>query len=134
MDIRCTRLRIALHVVFVSRGTLGLPRFGVWANSSVFAGPKRMVPGQVWMMDNFREQQLLLHLYLIHSHLERPPNPVPEIFNSCLGYFFPYTSHREWLKLYRQLYRMCHEIVVDLHSFFDLLWHSPQYCETQANI
>ena len=70
-DIRCTRLRIELRVFFVSIGTLGLRIFGGRTNSSVFNGPERMVPGQVWMMDNFWEQRLLLTVF---SNLLPSPN------------------------------------------------------------
>lgn len=31
-------------------------------HKSVFTHQKRIVPGQVWMMSNFREHQILLHV------------------------------------------------------------------------
>ena len=59
-DIRCTRPEMALRVVFVWTEILSLRRFCGRANSSVVVNPERVVPGQVWMIDNFGEQQLLL--------------------------------------------------------------------------
>ena len=56
-DTRCTRLRIALLVFFVSTGTLGLRRFGGRTKSWVSTHQKRNVPGQVGMMGNFCKQQ-----------------------------------------------------------------------------
>jgi len=61
-DLRCTRLLIALRVFFVSTGTLGLRSLGGRTSSSVLTGPKRMVLGQVWMTDNFGEQQVLVQV------------------------------------------------------------------------
>jgi len=62
-DIRCTRFLVDLRVFFVSIGTLGLRIFGDRTNSLVFTCPKRRVPGQVWLMDEFWEQQVSLQVF-----------------------------------------------------------------------
>ena len=49
-DRRCTRLQMTLCASFVLNGILGLRGLGGRTNSSVFTGPKRMLPGHVWVM------------------------------------------------------------------------------------
>ena len=53
---------MTLGVLFVSIGLQGLGRLGRLTNSSVSINPKRVVPGDVEIMDSFREQQLLLQV------------------------------------------------------------------------
>lgn len=75
-DIRFTRLRMTLRVFFISIGLLRLRRFGGQTRSSVFTtSPKRTVPGHDWMVDNSRETQLLLQVFLIYCHLEMGTEP-----------------------------------------------------------
>lgn len=63
VDIRCTRFQLALYVFCVSIAILGARRFEGRTKSSVCTHPKRVVPGQDWMMDRFCEQQVLLHIF-----------------------------------------------------------------------
>jgi len=56
VDIRCTRLQMMLRVFFVLTGIPDLRRFCDGTILPCFTGPKRIVPGQVWIMDHFSKQ------------------------------------------------------------------------------
>ena len=83
-DIRRTRHHMVLRVFSVSKGILGLERFDRMTIAVIFTGPKRMVPGRVWMMDNFWEKQFIWQIFPIYSHLQKIPNPMTDFIDSCL--------------------------------------------------
>ncbi len=82
--------------------------------------PKRVVPGQVWMMESFWEQQLLLQVVSdIIPISKRLPNPMPDLINSYLD-----ISYRIPIYVHIYKWKACEVSCATYIQVFSKIWAS----------
>lgn len=94
VEIQCTRLQMMLYVFFLFEWNHVFAK--IWRPddlNSFVTRPKRIIPGQFWMMDNLWKQ-FQSSLFWCMPASKWVPNPIPDVMNSCLFFIgFLYISY-----------------------------------------